>query len=114
MSLKTVGLSIVIGSMFTGAKAFASSSYAITKLDASIKKLSDYKATLNFSTKEFAGVLKQNMYKNTCSKYNLHYKYCRNNQRIFFHFTVDMFSHNLTQIIFKCSWVLDEPLFHVD
>lgn len=59
MSLKTVGLSIVIGSMFTGAKAFASSSYAITKLDASIKKLSDYKTTLKVDTKEFAVAIKE-------------------------------------------------------
>lgn len=59
MSLKTLGLSIVIGSVFSGAKAFASSQYAVTKLNTSVRKLNDYKATLRVDSKEFAVALKK-------------------------------------------------------
>lgn len=59
MGLKTLGLSIVIGSVFSGAKAFASSSYAVTKLEASVKKLNDHRTTLKVDTKEFAVALKK-------------------------------------------------------
>lgn len=59
MSLKTLGLSIVIASAFTGAKAFASSQYAVTKLDVSLKKLNDHKTTLRVDSKEFAVALKK-------------------------------------------------------
>ena len=45
MSLKTMGLSIVIGSVFSGAKALANSNYALKKLDLSISKLNQKKQT---------------------------------------------------------------------
>lgn len=59
MSLKTLGLSIVIGSMFTGAKAFASSQHAVSSLGVSLKKLNDQKTTLRVDSKEFAVALKK-------------------------------------------------------
>lgn len=59
MSTKTLGLSIVIGSVFNGARAFASSSYAVKNLDTSLKKLNDHKTTLKVDTKEFAVALKK-------------------------------------------------------
>ncbi len=53
MSLKTVGLSISIGAIFTGATALSATKTAITKLETSIKKIEDKKTTLKIDSKEY-------------------------------------------------------------
>ncbi|MBE0491100.1 MAG: phage tail tape measure protein [Sulfurospirillum sp.] len=59
MSLKTMGVSIVIGSVFSGAKALANSNYALNKLNLSISALNTKKANLKADTKEYKRAEKQ-------------------------------------------------------
>jgi len=71
MSLKTIGLSIVIGSVFSGAKALANSSYAVKKLDLSISKLNSKKANLKVDSAEYKKAIKDiALLENAISKIN--------------------------------------------
>ncbi len=53
MSLKTAGLMVSIGAIFTGAKTLASTKTAVTQLETKIKKLKVQKANLKVNSNEY-------------------------------------------------------------
>lgn len=59
MSLSTTNLSIVIGSIFTGAKALTDSNFAVKKLILSVENLDKKRATLKVDSKEYLKASKQ-------------------------------------------------------
>jgi len=69
MSLKTTGLMISIGAVFTGASALSATTTAIGKLETSIKKIEKNKTNLKVNSKEYelankrVGVLNQSLEK---------------------------------------------------